>query len=123
MIMEKLLNIIANGEGLTVEFKKSREKITSDVYQSICAFLNRNGGLVFLGIEDDGTITGIKEGAIDQMKKDLATALNNPQKLNPPLYILPQEIKIHGKILLLLDIPESSQVHRCNNRIGCNSII
>ncbi|WP_035241868.1 AlbA family DNA-binding domain-containing protein [Desulfobacter vibrioformis] len=117
------MNIIANGEGLTVEFKKSREKITSDVYQSICAFLNRNGGLVFLGIEDDGTITGIKEGAIDQMKKDLATALNNPQKLNPPLYILPQEIKIHGKILLLLDIPESSQVHRCNNRIGCNSII
>jgi predicted HTH transcriptional regulator len=37
--------------------------------------------------------------------------------LNPPLYILPQEIKIHGKVLILLDIPESSQVHRCNNRI------
>ncbi len=111
------MNIIANGEGLTVEFKKSREKITSDVYQSICAFLNRNGGLVFLGIEDDGTITGIDESALDQMKKDLVTALNNPQKLNPPLYILPQEIKMRGKILLLLDIPESSQVHRCNNKI------
>ena len=115
--MEKLLNIISTGEGLTVEFKRSREKITSDVYQSICAFLNRNGGLVFLGIEDDSTITGINEGALDQMKKDLVTALNNPQKLNPPLYILPQEIKILGKIVLFLDIPESSQVHRCNNRI------
>ena len=61
----------AIGEGLTVEFKKSREKVTSDVYQSICAFLNRNGGQVFLGVEDNGAITGIKEDAIEQMKKDL----------------------------------------------------
>jgi len=36
-----------------VEFKKSREKVTSDVYQSICAFLNRNGGQVILGVDDD----------------------------------------------------------------------
>jgi ATP-dependent DNA helicase RecG len=115
--MKNIIDIISNGEGLTVEFKKSREKVTSDVYQSICAFLNRNGGQVFLGVEDDGTITGIKEDAVEQMKKDLVTALNNPQKINPPLYILPEEIKLNGKILLLLDIPESSQVHRCNNRI------
>lgn len=115
--MKNIIDIISNGEGLTVEFKKSREKVTSDVYQSICAFLNRNGGQVFLGVADDGTITGIKEDAAEQMKKDLVTALNNPQKINPPLYILPEEIKLNGKILLLLDIPESSQVHRCNNRI------
>jgi len=115
--MKKIIDILSNGEGLTVEFKKSRENVTSDVYPSICAFLNRNGGQVVLGVEDDGTITGIKEDALDQMKKDLVTALNNPQKLNPPLYILPEEIKINGKHLLLLDIPESSQVHRCNNKI------
>lgn len=84
MTMENILDIISNGEGLTVEFKRCREKVTSDVYQSICAFVNRNGGQVFLGVEDDGTITGIKEDALDQMKKDLVTALNNPQKLNPP---------------------------------------
>lgn len=91
--------------------------MASDVYQNICAFVNRNGGKVFLGLEDDCTITGIKEDVLEQMKKDIVTALNNPQKLNPPLYFLPQEIKIHGKNLLLLDIPESSQVHRCNNKI------
>ena len=95
--MKNIIDIISNGEGLTVEFKKSREKVPSDVYQSICAFLNRNGGQVFLGVEDDGVITGIKESSVEQMKKDLVTALNNPQKLNPPLYILPDEIKINGK--------------------------
>jgi len=87
--MKKIKRIISNGEGITVEFKKSRNKVTSDVYESICAFLNRNGGQVILGVEDNGTISGIKENALDQMKKDLVTALNNPQKLNPPLYILP----------------------------------
>lgn len=73
--MKKIIDILSNGEGLTVEFKKSRDKVTSDVYPSICAFLNRNGGQVVLGVEDDGTITGIKEDALDQMKKDLVAEL------------------------------------------------
>uniref|UniRef100_UPI002714E51E RNA-binding domain-containing protein n=1 Tax=Desulfobacula sp. TaxID=2593537 RepID=UPI002714E51E len=117
MIIKNLKNIISNGEGLTLEFKESHSKVNSDVYQSICAFLNRNGGRVILGVKDDCSITGIKAEALEQMKKDLVTSLNNPQKINPPLYILPEEIEIDGKRLLLLDIPESSQVHRCNNRI------
>ena len=54
MIMKNIKKIISKGEGITVEFKTSREKVPSDVYQSICAFLNRNGGQVVLGIEDDG---------------------------------------------------------------------
>jgi ATP-dependent DNA helicase RecG len=82
------------------------------VQQSICAFLNRSGGQVVLRVADDGTITGIKEDALDQMKKDMVTGLNNPQKLNPPLYILPEEIEIDGNLLLFLNIPKSSQVHR-----------
>ncbi|MCD4723137.1 MAG: putative DNA binding domain-containing protein [Desulfobacula sp.] len=62
--MKNIKKNISNGEGITVEFKKSRGKVTADVYQSICAFLNRNGGQVILGVEDDGAITGIKEDAL-----------------------------------------------------------
>ena len=28
--MKNIIDIISNGEGLTIEFKKSREKVTSD---------------------------------------------------------------------------------------------
>ena len=46
---EKLTEIINSGESLTVEFKQSRSKLNRDVFETVCAFLNRNGGHLFLG--------------------------------------------------------------------------
>ena len=117
MISEQLKNIIRDGEGLTVEFKECRTQINRDVYETVCAFLNRNGGHIVLGVDDKGNITGIDKDALPQIKKDLVTALNNPQKINPPLYISPETLELEGKTLLYLGIPESSQVHRCNGKI------
>lgn len=45
---EKLSEIISRGEGLTVEFKQSRTKLNRDVFETVCAFLKRNGGHLFL---------------------------------------------------------------------------
>ena len=88
MISEQLKSIIRDGEGLTVEFKECRDQINRDVYETVCAFLNRSGGHIVLGVDDNGNITGIDADALPQIKKDLVTTLNNSQKINPPLYIL-----------------------------------
>jgi len=117
MIAEQLRKIIKGGEGLTAEFKECRTQVNRDVYESICAFLNRNGGDIVLGVKDNGSISGIVPEALPGIKKNLVTTLNNPQKINPPLYALPEIITIEGKILLYFAIPESSQVHRCNGKI------
>ena len=117
MIAEQLRKIIKGGEGLTVEFKECRSRVNRDVYESICAFLNRNGGHIVLGVRDNGSISGIVREALPGIKKGLVTTLNNPQKINPPLYALPETITIDGKILLYFTIPESSQVHRCIGKI------
>ena len=52
MKTEKLREMINGGEGLTVEFKQSRTKLNRDVFETVCAFLNRNGGHLFLGVDD-----------------------------------------------------------------------
>jgi len=109
MIAKQLQEIINGGEGLTVEFKECRSRVNRDVYESICAFLNRNGGHIILGVRDDGGISGIDPVALSEIKTDLVTTLNNLQKINPPLYVLPETITIEGKLLLYLAIPESSQ--------------
>jgi len=36
--------IIKQGEGISVEFKECKKDISKDVYDTVCAFLNRNGG-------------------------------------------------------------------------------
>jgi len=84
--------LIRKGEGISIEFKECRNKRNKDVFESICAFLNRNGGDLILGVNDSGKITGIAPEAVEQVKKDLVTALNNPQKLNPPCYLMPEEV-------------------------------
>lgn len=49
----ELLEIIKLGAGVTVEFKKATNKLPSNLFETICAFLNRNGGNIFLGIDDN----------------------------------------------------------------------
>lgn len=67
----ELMELICQGESLTVEFKKSTTDITKDVYDTVCSFSNRDGGHIFLGVKDNGTILGIQADRVEQMKKSL----------------------------------------------------
>lgn len=113
----QIMELINKGEGINIEFKESKNKLNRDVFESVCAFLNRNGGHLFLGVNDDGTIIGIDEDSINKVKENFVTLMNNPDKINPTCYLDVQDIKIKGKTILYISIPKSSEVHRCNNKI------
>lgn len=117
MTPQHLAQLLREGEGLTVEFKRAREGLNRDLYETICAFLNQRGGTLVLGVADDGTVTGIAPEALAQMRKDLTNTLHNPQKINPPMPLVPEPVELDGQTLLVLSVPESSQVHSYNNRI------
>ena len=51
------------------------------------------------------------------MKKDFTTAINNPNKINPPMYLVPEEYEIDGKRIIYIRVPEGTQVRRLNGRI------
>ena len=59
MTPEHLARLLRDGEGLTVEFKRAREALNRDVYETICAFLTQRGGTLVLGAADYGSFTGI----------------------------------------------------------------
>ena len=66
----RYVDIIANGEGNGVEFKptllynfKTKKPgigVKSIIAKAICSFLNSNGGLLFIGLNDDGTAQGLE---------------------------------------------------------------
>lgn len=114
---KEVWKIIGRGECHIIEFKKSTTDITKDVYESICAFSNRNGGHIFLGIKDNGEILGIESHCIEKMKKDFVTAINNANKMYPPLFLTPMEYEIQGKKILYIYVPVGTQVCRCSGRI------
>ena len=113
----QLKKLIQKRESLTLEFKECRRTLNRDVYETVCAFLNRHGGTLLLGVADSGGITGVDADCVAQIKKDFVTAINNQQKLQPACYLSIDEIQAAGKVILRIYVPESSQVHRCNGRI------
>ena len=51
-----LSNLIALGEGFTTEFKRTS---ISNLGREICAFANATGGVILIGVDDDGEIVGV----------------------------------------------------------------
>lgn len=122
MNKERLENIIKNGEGLTVEFKKANKKLPDSLFETVCAFLNRSGGTILLGVDDDGNISGIEKNSVDVLCKQIANLSNNPQKLFPSFLLEPKIVRYKNKSLISIYIPISSQVHKCNNKVYDRSV-
>ncbi len=108
-----LLGLIDGGEKVDVEFKLARDKVPHSVYETICAFNNRNGGHIILGVEDKTrTIVGVNPEVILNMQDNLATVLNNPNAISPTLYLELQVFDIDSKKLLYMYVPEGKNVCR-----------
>ena len=111
-----ITRLIAKGEGIDIEFKECKSEISSDVYETVCAFLNRIGGHILLGVEDNGNVTGIEPKAVAKIKSAFATTINNPNKIAPTFYTNIEEHLIDGMIVLHIPVNCSSQVHRLSGR-------
>lgn len=116
-MLSEIKSYIESGEGITVEFNECKDACPKSTFETVCSFLNRNGGNLLLGVNDLGKITGVNKEAVEQVKKDFLTAINNPQIITPPVYLTMDEYMLDGKIVLHVYIPESSQVYRCNGQI------
>ena len=115
MTEKRIRELIAKGEGLTVEFKTAYRTLPKNLFETICAFLNRIGGDILLGVNDNGKIVGVDPEKIENLKTDLSNLSNNPNKLNPPYMLFPEEIRVDDKWIIYLRVPQSSQVHSTNN--------
>ena len=58
MTRDTISDLIAGGEGATVEFKRS---LARDVGRELCAFANAAGGTVLVGVTDAGEIVGVAD--------------------------------------------------------------
>lgn len=112
MNVNQLQTLISKGENTNVEFKAASVGLNRDAFDSVCGFLNRSGGYLILGVNDgDNSIVGVHENQVQNIIDNIVTSANNPEKLNPPYYLSPEVFTINGKKLIVIYVPESSQVH------------
>ena len=110
-------SLISAGENQKVEFKEATFDFPKSAYETICAFLNTNGGHLLLGVSDNGKIIGVNPNKVQKMKSDFINVMNSGSKINPAIHLDIKDIELDGKTILYIFVIQSSQVHRCNGKI------
>ncbi|MBI4531198.1 MAG: putative DNA binding domain-containing protein [Candidatus Latescibacteria bacterium] len=86
--IEGLKTSLRQGESETVEFK---ETLDNEALESIAAFANTRGGMLFIGISDDATVWGITLGK--ETLQEWANHIAQATHLHPHMGSLPYEDK------------------------------
>lgn len=115
--LERLKRLLKEQEGIRLEFKEARTALPRNLFETICAMLNRDGGDIILGADDNGNIIGVEQSEIENMVANLVNLSNNPQKLDPPFILFPQTYEIEGKWVIHIQVPASSQIHKTTNTV------
>lgn len=104
MLRSELLEIIANGESSGVEFK--RDDIRPELLgKEIVALANLNGGMILLGVEDDGTISGIQRPNLEQWVMDTVFSA----KVHPMILPFYEEVKMTAeKRVAVVSFPQGT---------------
>ena len=112
MEIKEVQSILTIGETVAVEFKRCGNGIENDTYETVCSFLNRFGGDLFMGILDDGTVVGIPEKAAPDMVKNFIKVISNPTLFSPTIYLVPEIIKYdESHTIIHVHILPSAEVH------------
>jgi len=80
MDAQQLNTLIETGESLGVEFKSDRRQVNDNtIYEEVVALANSEGGVLLIGVEDNGMITGARprHGKTTDSAKLRASIFNN----------------------------------------------
>lgn len=101
MLKTELLEIIANGENSGVEFKRDDIR-PEQLAKEVVAIANFQGGRVLLGIEDDGTVSGIQRSNAEEW---VMNVMQN--KIHPMILPFYEEVKFEDeKTIAVISFPQ-----------------
>lgn len=98
MLKAELLEIIANGENSGIEFKRDDIR-PEQLAKEIVALANLQGGKILLGVEDDGSISGLTRSNTQEW------VLNTfRDKVSPQIIPYYEELQLDGKRIAVITI-------------------
>ncbi len=112
MTPERLQQLIAQGESLTVEFKGEERGAISDseLVEAVVCMANQPGqevGYILVGVEDDGRVTGARPrhaGTIDPLRIRALIA----NRTRPSLSCRVEVVQVEGNPVLVIEVPPAT---------------
>ena len=103
----QLLEIIANGENSGVEF--SRDTLRNyNLVKKLVAFSNLDGGMVILGVRDDGSISGLTRNRLEEWVMNACRDKIRPGMI--PFFEIMREVE-PGRDVAIVHVPRDGRVH------------
>jgi len=104
---QEIQALIRGGESLAVEFKSDVKSLPDrDLVAAVVALANTEGGDLFLGVEDDGTPTGLH--ANHRNLAGLPALIAN--KTIPSLAVRVEALELEGQPIARIQVPKSRQL-------------
>ena len=98
-----LLNLIALGEDSQHQFKSNVTRSDS-IAQEMVAFSNSHGGYLIIGVNDDGSISGLNAEDISRINQLVSNA--STEHMRPPIARATQNFNFPDGRVMLVHIPE-----------------
>lgn len=90
-------------EGITTELKR---EYTEDLKKTIIAFANTRGGEILIGVEDDGSVTGVTD--VDGTMLKVTNAMRDSIKPDITMFLLCEKRKIEGKDVVAVSVQKGT---------------
>ena len=125
----ELRSILRRGEGERLEFKRSLSE-SREILETICAFANAKGGLILIGVDDNGEPVGVEVGR--RTLENLENRIHS--HIDPHIYPRIRVKAIQDKTIVAVEVPEGTnkpyfykgraylRIGRSNRLLGRNGI-
>ena len=105
METKQFIKLSKEGENSRIEYKTCYNQISYSLYETICSFLNHNGGCILVGVNDNGKIIGLNPDKIQDLRNNIITTVKNKDLFMPTIYLTPEVIYVEDKVVMALKIP------------------
>jgi ATP-dependent DNA helicase RecG len=107
MIKTDIHTILKQGENLATEFKSDLKSLPDkELIAAVVSLANTDGGLLLLGVEDDGSVTGLHHIHIDVTGIPALIA----NRTNPSITVRVERIDINNVQIACITVPKSRQL-------------
>ncbi len=104
MNLKELKAQIGLGEDSRRQFKEDVTNIDS-LAAEMSAFANSKGGMIFLGVADDGSLTGLKQTDVARLNQMIGNAAS--QHVRSPLIVRTENVCVgKGRVVIVITVPD-----------------
>jgi hypothetical protein len=101
---------LQNGESLTVEFKRTFPENARNLADVIASFASTDGGRIYLGVTDDGTILGLRDITAQKDRDAIQRRIEGTcSSIEPRIRVSVDFVELDGSNVVVITIPAGSE--------------